>query len=95
MELIVFKPSDMAHRKPRQFDGPLSVLLASTLDEAAEEVPGFNTIPDHGVVRKCAAYCNMGAKRNGLRVNSWATALWHMALKRQGLSEAYGEKTEL
>jgi hypothetical protein len=84
MELIVFRPTDMAHPKPRQFDGPLSVLLASTLN-AAEEVPGFNTISDHGVIRRCTAYCNIDAKRNGLRVNSSATALWHIALKRQGL----------
>jgi hypothetical protein len=85
MELIVFRPTDMAHPKPRQFDGPLAVLLASTLGGATEEVPGFNTISDRGVIRRCTAYCNMDAKRNELRVNSSATGLWHIALKRQGL----------
>ena len=41
---------------------------------------------DHsaGVMRRCTAYCDMNAKRNGQRVNWTATGLWHMALKRQG-----------
>jgi hypothetical protein len=50
MELIIFKAAD-AHPEPHQFDGPVSVLLASTIAGPAEEVPGFNTISDHGVHR--------------------------------------------
>jgi len=51
----------------------------------SEEVPGFTSVTWQGVVRKCMAYCDANAKRNGHRVNSTATALWHVALKRQGL----------
>jgi hypothetical protein len=83
MELIIFKAAD-AHPEPRRFDGPVSVLLASTIAGRAEEVPGFNTISDHGIVRRCIAYCDMDAKRNGLPINSSATAFWHISLKRHG-----------
>ena len=85
MELIVIKPTDMAVPEPRHFDGPLSGLLASTLKAPAEEVPGFNTISERGVIRRCRAFCTADAKQNGLPVNSTATGLWHIALKRQGL----------
>jgi hypothetical protein len=83
MELMIFHPTD-ANPELRRFDGPVSLLLASTIEGPAEAVPGFNTISDHGIVRKCIAYCNMDAKREGLRVNSSATGLWHIALKREG-----------
>jgi hypothetical protein len=83
MELIIFRAADV-HPEFRQFDGHVSLLLACTIAGPAAEIPGFNTISDHGVVRKCIAYSNMDAKRNGLRVNSSATALWHISLKRQG-----------
>jgi hypothetical protein len=84
-ELIVLTPADMAQPTRRQFSGPLSELLASIIGGPPEEVPGFNTISERGAIRRCKAYCNMDAKRNGLPVNSTATGLWHIALKRQGL----------
>ncbi len=85
LELLIVSPDDMARPETSQLDGSLSDLLGSTLEGPAEEVPGFNTISERGAVRPCRAYCNMNAKREGLRVNSSATGLWHMALKRQGL----------
>jgi hypothetical protein len=85
MELIVLKPTDMAHPKPVQFDGPLSELLALMLEGPAEEVPGFNTMSERGAVWPCRAFSHADAKQNGLPVNSTATGLWHIALKRQGL----------
>jgi hypothetical protein len=85
MELIVLKPTDMAPPTPRQFSGSLSEFLASTIEGSAEEVPGFTTISERGAIRRCKAYCNMDAKQHGMPVNSTATGLWHIALKRQGL----------
>ena len=86
MELLLIRPAD-AHPQPRQFDGPVSLALALTLmlECPAEEVPGFNSISRQGLIRRCTAYCVENAKRNGLPVNPTATALWHAALKRQGL----------
>jgi hypothetical protein len=94
MKLIVFTPADMAHPKPRHFDRPLPVLLASILDGAVEEVPGFNTISDHSVVRKCCAYCNMNAKYDGSPINATATGLWHIALQRQGFERGLRQSDE-
>lgn len=84
MELLVIRPAD-ARPRPRQFDGPVSLALALMIAGPSEEVPGFTSIIQHGLVRKCIAYCDVNAKSNGHRVNSTATALWHVALKRQGL----------
>jgi hypothetical protein len=86
MELLVIRPAD-AQPKPRQFDGPVSLGLALALmiGSAAEQVPGFTSISQGGLVRRCAAYCNPNAKPDGQQVNSTATALWRIALKREGL----------
>jgi hypothetical protein len=86
MELLVIRPAD-AHPQPRQCDGPVSLALALALiiEGPAEEVPGFTSISQRGIVGKCTAYCAANAKRNGLAVNCTATVLWHAALKRQGL----------
>ena len=86
MEFLVIRPAD-AQPKPRQFDGPVSLALALALmiEGPAEEVPGFSTISRQGLVRRCTVYCALNAKNNGLPVNSTATGLWHLALKRQGL----------
>ena len=85
MELIVIKPTDMANPEFRQVKGTLSELLASLIEGSPEQVPGFNTISERGVVRSCRAYCNMEANQQALPVNSTGTGLWHVALKRQGL----------
>jgi hypothetical protein len=86
MELLIIRPAD-AHPQPRQFNGPISLALALALmiEGQAEEVPGFTSIFRQGHIRRCTAYCAENAKKNGLPVNSTATALWHAALKRQGL----------
>ena len=86
MELLIIRPAD-TQPKARQFDGPVSLALALALmiEGPPEQVPGFTTISQQGLVRRCTAYCVENAKRNGLPVNSTATALWHAALKRQGL----------
>jgi hypothetical protein len=86
MQFLIIRPAD-AHPQPRQFDGPLSLALALALmiDGPPEEVPGFTSISQQGLIRGCTAYCAESAKRNRLPVNSTATALWHAALKRQGL----------
>ncbi len=86
MELLLIRPAD-AHPQPRQLGGPVSLALALALmiEGPPEEVPGFTSISQRGVTRRCAAYCAENAKKNGLPVNSTATALWHAALKRQGL----------
>lgn len=86
MELIVINPTDMAVPEPRHFDGPLSGLLASTLKAPADEVPGFNTVSERGVIRRCRAFCNSDAKqgyRSTPRRQGSGTS--PMALKRQGL----------
>jgi hypothetical protein len=85
MELLLIRPTD-AQPKPRQFDGPVSLgmALALMIEGPPEEVPGFTSISQQGLIRRCAAYCTENAKQNGLPVNSTATALWHAALKRQG-----------
>jgi hypothetical protein len=85
IELIVFSSEYMVQPKLRQFDGPVSLALALMITGSAEKVPGFNTISDHGVVRSCTAYCDTNAKHDGKRINSTATGLWHVALKRDGL----------
>ena len=85
IELIIFSPDEMAQPTSRLFDGPVSLALASLIQCPTEEVPGFTSISQHGVIRRCIAYCNVNAKRDGQRVNSTATGLWHIALKRQGL----------
>ena len=86
MEFLIIRPAD-AHPQPRQLGGPVSLALALALmiEGPPEEVPGFTSISQQGVVRRCAAYSAENAKKNGLPVNSTATALWHAALKRQGL----------
>ena len=85
IELIIFSSDEMAQPTSRLFDGPVSLALASLIQGPTEEVPGFTSISHHGVIRRCIAYCNVNAKRDGQRVNSTATGLWHIALKRQGL----------
>jgi len=84
MELLVIRPDDVQPR-PRQFDGPVSLALALMIGGPSEEVPGFTTISERGVICRCRAFCNADAKQKGLPVNSTATGLWHVALKRQGL----------
>ena len=86
MEFLIIRPAD-AHPQPRHFDGPVSLALALALmiEGPPEEVPGFTSISQQGVVRRCSAYCAENAKQKGLPVNSTATVLWHAALKRQGL----------
>ena len=86
MELLLIRPTD-THPQPRQLDGPVSLALALALmiEGPPEEVPGFTSISRQGHIRRCTAYSTENAKKNGLPVNSTATALWHAALKRQGL----------
>jgi hypothetical protein len=86
MQFLLIRPADV-HPQPRQFDGPVSLgmALALMIEGPPEEVPGFTSISQQGVVRRCAAYSAENAKKNGLPLNSTATALWHAALKRQGL----------
>jgi len=83
MELLVFHPGD-ANPKNRQFNGPLLLALELTLGGIPEVVPGLSTISLYGMVRRCTAYCDKDAKQHGKPVNTWATSLWHLALKRQG-----------
>jgi hypothetical protein len=86
MEFLIIRPTD-THPQPRRFDGPVSLALALALmiEGPPEEVPGFTSISRQGHIRRCTAYSTENAKKNGLPVNSTATALWHAALKRQGL----------
>ena len=86
MELVLIRPTDN-HPQPRQLGGPVSLALALALmiEGPPEEVPGFTSISQQGLIRKCTAYSAENAKKNGLPVNPTATALWHAALKRQGL----------
>ena len=86
IELIIFGSEEMAQPKSRLFDGPISLALALLIQGPTEQIPGFTSISQHGVIRRCTAYCNVNAKRGGQRVNVSATALWHIALKRQGLA---------
>jgi hypothetical protein len=83
MDLLVFYPTD-PHPKSCQFTGPLSLVLEQAIGGQVEEVPGFNSISCDGVVRRCTAYCDKDGKQHGLPMNTWATALWHVALQRQG-----------
>jgi hypothetical protein len=86
MELLVFSPSD-ARPTSCHFDGPLSPALQQAVGAEAEVVPGFTSILHHGIIHRCVAYCDKGGKQNGRPINSWATALWHMALKREGYEQ--------
>ena len=52
-----------------------------------EVVPGFTSILHNGIIQRCVAYYDKGGKQNGRPINSWATALWHMALKREGYEQ--------
>jgi len=63
MEFLIIRPAD-AHPQPRQFDGPVSLALALALmiEGPAEEVPGFTSISQQGVIRRCAAYSAENAK---------------------------------
>ena len=76
MELLLIRPTD-THPQPRQLDGPVSLALALALmiERPPEEAPGFTSISQHGIVRKCTAYCAENAKSHGLPVNSTATGL--------------------
>jgi hypothetical protein len=86
MELLIIRPVD-AQANPRQLNGPVSLALALALmiEGSTEKVPGFTSISRQGVIRRCTAYCAANAKVTGMEVNSTATALWHIALKREGL----------
>ena len=83
MELLVFPPFD-AHPTSHHFDGRLSLALQQAVGAEAEVVPGFTSILHNGIIHRCVAYYDKGGKQNGRPINSWATALWHMALKREG-----------
>jgi hypothetical protein len=85
IELIIFSSEEMAQPTSRLFDGPISLALALLIQGPTEQIPGFTSISQHGVIRRCTAYCSVNAKRGGQRINISATALWHIALKRQGL----------
>ena len=74
MELLIIRPAD-AQPRPRQFDGPVSLALALMIAGPSEEVPALTSITQQGVVRRCTAYCDVNAKRNGQRVNSAATGV--------------------
>jgi hypothetical protein len=83
MELLVFYP-ETTEPKRRHFDGPMLLGVQQAVGENAEVIPGFTTVPCDGVIRRCVAYCDPGAKENSRPINTWATTLWHMALKREG-----------
>ena len=59
-------------------------MLRQAVGGEIEGIPGFNSISYQGVVRRCVAFCNDQGKEYGLPLNSWATALWHSALRRHG-----------
>jgi hypothetical protein len=83
MELLVFYP-ETTEPKRRHFDGPVLLGVQQALGDNAEVIPGFTTVPCDGVIQRCVAYCDPGAKENSRPINTWATTLWHMALKREG-----------
>jgi hypothetical protein len=68
--------------------------VQQAVGEKVEVVPGFTSISRHGVVHRCVAYYNPDAKRNGLPINAWATALWHTALKRDGFERGLRREDE-
>lgn len=48
-----------------------------------ELVPYFNTIADElGVIQPCVVFCDEDGKRKNLPLNSEATKLWDLALRR-------------
>jgi hypothetical protein len=83
MELLVFSPFD-AHPMSHHFEGPHSLALQQVVGADVEMVPGFTSILHNGIIHRCVAYYDKGGKQRGRPINSWATALWHMALKREG-----------
>jgi hypothetical protein len=93
MELLVFAADDF-HPRSRYFDGPVMVGVQQAVGENAEVVPGFTSISRHGVVHRCVAYYDRDAKRNGLPINVWATALWHTAMKRDGFERGLRREDE-
>jgi hypothetical protein len=82
MELLIFYPD--GHSKTRHFDGPPLLALQQAVGGDVDVVPGFSSISQAGVVHRCAAYCDKVGKRRGRPINTWATALWHLALRRHG-----------
>jgi hypothetical protein len=82
MELLIFYPD--GHSKTRHFDGPPSLALQQAVGGDVDVVPGFSSISQAGVVHRCVAYCGKDGKGGGRPINTWATALWHLALRRHG-----------
>jgi hypothetical protein len=93
MELLVFSLAD-PHPRRHHFDGPLQLGVQQAVGENAEVVPGFTSISCDGVIDRCVAYCDKQAKHNGQPINNWATALWHLALKREGYERGLRREDE-
>jgi hypothetical protein len=58
--------------------------VQQAVGENPELVPGFTSISRDGVIYPCVAYCDREAKQTSSPMNTWASALWHAALKREG-----------
>ena len=82
MKLLVFYPE--GHSRTRHFDGPLLLALQQAVGGDVDVVPGFSSISQAGIVHRCVAYCGKAGKGRGRPINTWATALWHLALRRHG-----------
>lgn len=65
-------------------------LLQGAVGGYLEAVPGFLSIPYHGVRQACVAFCNEDGKREPLPLNATATELWHQALAPPGLRRGGG-----
>src|SRR5262245_35155902 len=83
--VLVYKPTDF-RPDVRVFDQPLSEdVLHQIIGGEIEALPGFDTIEHNRAFYQCIAFCECDAERRGALINSWATSLWHIALRRKGL----------
>src|SRR5262245_25300009 len=86
MIVLVFQPADY-RPEVRLFNGPPSrLLLQEAVGSDFEVVPGFDSIAHGRAFYPCVALCHSDGERQQLPMNSWASALWHVALMRRGFA---------
>ena len=84
MIVLVYQPTDYRPQVHSFDESPSREALQQLIDGDIEPVPGFNSITHRRAIYSCVAFHDKAGKVRQLPTNTWATALWHSALKRQG-----------